>query len=320
MECPPIELLWCKGVFMSPIDKIYHEIFGKYPTKAGTSYEMLSCIAEHLMNQGDVKHDDKIRGAFSSSLYQIDILSDDGKDKSMGEAKDYTIQNKKVGRGDLQKLGGALPDLPSVTKGKFFSATGYTSPAKKYAAASENFPLGKPIEIFEFRPSTETDEEGTIQTIVIHMHFIIPKAQQGIWKPHFTESGVKACKALMAEGETTFQYSLKLEKFYDAQGIEILTLHELTSQNYGEVNSETKSAHGSFILKGHHIPIENVLAELRGLEYEIPHSEIHETMEITDNSKCRFVVKDTEGKIVRFITDEQIKEYSFNESGQLLAP
>jgi hypothetical protein len=299
---------------VSPIDELFKEIFGKLPNKAGTAYEMLACIAEHLMNQGEVTHDDKIRGVFSNSLYQIDVSSDDGNGKTMGEAKDYTIQKKKVGRGDMQKLGGALPDLPDVTKGKFFSATGYTGPAKKYAAASENFPSGKPIEIFEFRPSTELDEEGTIQTIVIHMHFIIPHPQQGKWKPHFTEAGVAACKKLVKEGEKEFQYSLKLE------GSEILTMHELTSQSYGEVNSETKSAHGCFFLAGHYIFIENVLVEIKGLEYEIPHVEFNQKMEITDNSNCRFVVKDSNGEIVRFITDEQIREYSFDDKGGLCTP
>lgn len=189
---------------MSPIDKIYQEIFGVIPAKSGTAYEMLACIAEHLMNQSDVKHDSKIRGEFSNSLYQIDVLSDDGSDKSMGEAKDYTIQNKKVGRGDMQKLGGALPDLPDVTKGKFFSATGYTAPAKKYAAASQNFPSGKPIEIFEFRPSTEKDEEGYIKTIVIDMHFIIPYPYQGKWVSRLTKDGVEVCNSLVGEGGIAF--------------------------------------------------------------------------------------------------------------------
>lgn len=305
---------------MSPIDELFQEVFGELPTKAGSAYEMLACIAEHLMNQGEVTHDDKIRGAFSESLYQIDVLSDDGNDKAMGEAKDYTIQNKKVGRGDMQKLGGALPDLPVVTKGKFFSATGYTGPAKKYAEASENFPSGKPIEIFEFRPSTERDEEGTIKSIVIHMHLIIPYPQKGKWKPILTEAGVAACKTLVEEGETEFQYNLKLEKFYDYSGSEILSLNKLTGQNYGEVNSETKSAHGCFVLADHYIYIENLLAELKGLEYEIPHGEVHEKMEITDNSNCRFVVKDSNGEIIRFITDEQIRGYSFNEQGNLITP
>lgn len=305
---------------MSPIDEIFKEIFGEAPNKAGIAYEMLACIAEHLMSQGDVKHDDKIRGVFSNSLYQIDILSEDGSDKSMGEAKDYTIQNKKVGRGDMQKLGGALPDLPDINKGKFFSATGYTAPAKKYAAASENFPSGKPIEIFEFRPSTKRDEEGTIQTIVIHLHFIIPHPQRAKWKPHLTEAGIEACKVLVAEGETEYQNRLNLEKFYDCSGNEILSVQELTSQNYGEVNSDTKSAHGSFVLKDHYIYIDSVLAELKGLEYEVPHGEVHETMEITDNSKCRFVLKGSSGEIIRFITDEQIKGYGFDANGNLVAP
>jgi hypothetical protein len=299
---------------------MFKEIFDETPNKAGTAYEMLACIAEHLMSQGEVKHDDKIRGAFSDSLYQIDVFSEDGSDRSMGEAKDYTIQKKKVGRGDMQKLGGALPDLPDISKGKFFSATGYTAPAKKYAAASENFPSGKPIEIFEFRPSTERDEEGTIQTIVIHMHFIIPHPQRAKWKPRLTDAGIKACKALIAEGETEYQYNLNLEKFYDSSGNETLTVQELTSQNYGEVNSDTKSAHASFVLKGHYIYIDNVLAELKGLEYEVPHSEVHETMEITDNSKCRFVLKDASGEVIRFITDEQIKGYTFDANGILIAP
>lgn len=305
---------------MSPIDEMFQEIFGKVPNKAGTAYEMLACIAEHLMNQGDVKHDNKIRGAFSKSLYQIDVLSEDSTDISMGEAKDYTIQNKKVGRGDMQKLGGALPDLPDVTKGKFFSATGYTEPAKKYAEASENFPSGKPIEIFEFRPSTERDEEGTIQTIVIHMHFIIPNSRQGKWIPHLTKNGKVACKILVAEGETEFRYNMRLENFYNKHGEESLSLFKLTSQGYGEVNSDTKSAHGCFLLAGHYIYIENVLAEIKGLEYEVPHTEIHETMEITDNSNCRFVVKDSSGEVIRFITDEQIQNYGFDKKGNLVAP
>ncbi len=305
---------------MSPIDKIFLEIFGESPKKPGTAYEMLACIAEHLMNQCDVKHDDKIRGEFSKSLYQIDVLSGDGPEKSMGEAKDYTIKNKKVGRDDMQKLGGALPDLPEVTKGKFFSATGYTGPAKKYAAASQNFPSGKPIEIYEFRPSTEKDEEGTIKTIIINMHFTIPRPHQGKWIPHLTNEGNEACKKLISNGETELRYDLKLEKFYDNQGTESLTLQQLTSQNYGEVNPETKSAHGCFLLKNQHIYIGNALIELHGLEYSVPHDEINQTMEITDNSNCRFVIKDSNGEIVKFITDEQIQEYSFDDKGNLVAP
>lgn len=305
---------------MSPIDKIFLEIFGYVPKKSGTAYEMLSCIAEHLMNEGEIKHDRKIRGEFSKTLYQIDVLSKTEDGKSMGEAKDYTTRNKKVGRGDIQKLSGALPDLPDVSKGKFFSATGYTAPAKKYAAANSDFPDGKPIEIFEFRPSTEKDEEGTIKTVCIDMHFLIPHPRQGKWIPHVTEQGKECCKSLVKEGEKEFNYSLRLENFYDDQGNKKLSLFELTSQDYGAINSDTKSAHGCFLLPKHYLQIENVLVELKGLEYEIPYTETHQKMEITNDSNCRFVVKDAEGALVRFVTDQQIQTYSFDEEGNLIKP
>ena len=40
----------------------------------------------------------------------------------MVESKDYTIDDRKVGRPDLQKLQGALTDLPQIKDGIFTSA------------------------------------------------------------------------------------------------------------------------------------------------------------------------------------------------------
>ena len=303
---------------MSPIDKIFYEVFGHLPRKAGTAYEMFSCIAEHLMTEGEILHDNKIRGAFSETLYQIDVHSNSSDGIAMGEAKDYTIQNSKVGRGDLQKLGGALPDLPEVTKGKFFSATGYTSPAKKYAQAASNFPGQKPIEIFELRPSTERDEEGTIKTIVIKMHIVIPQARKGIWKPHFTADGMAAIKRTIDPKEKKISHNLILEKFYDSNGNQALTLFELTSTGYAETNSETKCAHATYLLKDKYISVNGVYAELKGLEYEVPFSERFETFEITDDRRCRFILKDENNDIIRFITDDQLQNYKFDTNGKLL--
>ncbi|TIH09145.1 hypothetical protein [Pseudomonas leptonychotis] len=305
---------------MSPIDKIFNEIFGHSPNKAGTAYEIFSCIAEHLMTNGDVSHDNKIRGEFSKTLYQVDVhsLSDSG--QSMGEAKDYTIQNKKVGRADLQKLGGALPDLPEISKGKFFSATGYTAPAKKHADAAETFPGLKPIEIYELRPSTEKDEEGTVKTIHINMHILMPHPQQGKWLPHLTNEAVAQSKTMIPEGEESLHYTLRLENFYDSAGNIITTLFDLTSMGYGEINTETNSAHGTFLLHGNYIDINGYFLELKGLEYEIPYTERHQTIEITDDSECRFVLKNSKDEIIRFITDEKLRTYTFDANGQLVAP
>lgn len=303
---------------MSPIDKMFHEVYGTLPTKAGTAYEMFACIAEHLMIGGEVQHDDRLRGEFSKTLYQIDVHSISDEHIVMGEAKDYTIRNGKVGRGDLQKLGGALLDLPNVTKGKFYSATGYTAPAKKYANSAKNFSEQKSIEIYELRPSTEADEDGTIKTVVIEIIITTPRADIGSWKPHFTETGKRAIKATLEPGQSGINYNLTLEKFYHETGKPAFTMYELTKSGYAEANWHTKSAHATFLLKNTFILINGTLAEMRGLEYEIPFEETRKTITITDDRQCRFILKDQNGEILRFITDDQLKNYSFDNSGRLI--
>ena len=121
----------------SPVEDLFREIFGQLPNKGGEAYERLAGIALHLIAGGSVVHDDKLRGQFSQTLYQIDAHHRAEDDTSrMAEAKDYSDAEKKVGRPDLQKLGGALPDLPTIDTGAYFSATGYTKPAKEYADAA----------------------------------------------------------------------------------------------------------------------------------------------------------------------------------------
>ena len=113
----------------SPIDKLFEVVFGFVPAREGEAYEKFASIACKLLDKDQkIVHDTRIRGEFSKSLYQIDVLTTKENAVSFGEAKDYTDREGKVGRPDLQKLGGALPELP-VQSGTFFSATGYTKPA-----------------------------------------------------------------------------------------------------------------------------------------------------------------------------------------------
>jgi len=304
---------------MSPIDQLFEQIFGEKPSKAGTAYEMLACIAEHVVTGDSVSHDTKVRGAFSKTLYQIDVLSGQEHSLSMGEVKDYTIQGKKVGRGDLQKLGGALPDLANVNSGRFYSATGYTAPAIKYAQSTEQFLGGKGIELFDLRPSTDLDEEGTIKTVRIDMTFYNPLTERAIWKPHLTHKGKEALRPLMNENGQV-HFNATLEEFYDSTGNKTVSIFELTSLGFGEVHRDTGSSHGSFLLKGHCAKINGILAEMSGLEFEMPYSIFKQTLEITNDQESRFVLKDIEGNIISFFTDEFLNRYSFDSDGKLIAP
>jgi hypothetical protein len=301
----------------SPIDKLFEEIFGEAPNKSGTAFEMLAAIVTHMISGGDVKHDDKLRGQFSKTLYQLDIHQKKDDETLMGEAKDYTFRDGKVGRGDVQKLAGALPDLEEIDGGTFFSATGYTKPAIKYANEAENI-IGKPITLYGLRPSTELDEKGFIKTIVINMHLTIPHPQKGKWLPHITQNGQIALKSLLKAGEEKLEYQVGLEFFYDENGKHLLTLKELTSHGYGDINTETDKSSACFTLPNHYIDINGVLAEIHGLEYEIPYTYLSEEIRISDDSKNRLVLLDSKGSPINIITDEKLKEYEFDESGNLI--
>ena len=300
----------------SPIDEIFKAIFGGIPNKAGTAFEQLAAIAAHIIGGGNVKHDDKLRGEFSKTLYQLDVHHVTCNSATMGEAKDYTIRNSKVGRPDLQKLGGALPDLKNIDAGAFFSATGYTKPAKQYAEQAENI-TGKPITLYGLRPSTEFDEQGRIKTIVVTIHIITPQPDQATWLPHLTKNGQETLKLLLQEGEDKFEYKMELRWFYDNTGKKLLSLQKLTSYGYGDINRDTEKSNGCFCLKDHCININVIFAELHGLEYEMSYNYEMLKLRITDDSENRMVLLDKDDNILKILTDNELRKYEFDASGNL---
>jgi len=305
----------------SPIEELYLSIYGQLPQKSGAAFEHLASIAMYLLEGGKVRHDAKLRGQFSKTLYQLDFHHQLGTDDkvTMGEAKDYSGRGAKVGREDIQKLGGALPDLAEVKSGAFFSATGFTSPAKKYAQAAESITDGKKINLYELVPSTEQDENGFIKEIVINAHFEMPMPSKGKFIPALTEAAQELLKSkFLKEGETSYTYQLLLSKFYDVVGNPILSLEALTTTGYGETNEDDKTSHGCYLLPGHHLNINGVLAEMKGLEYHVPHDYFTRQIIITDDSTNRFVVKDEKGQALLILTDKNLQKFSFDEQGNLV--
>jgi hypothetical protein len=302
----------------SPVEDLYREVFGLLPKKSGEAYERLAAIALHLIAGGSVVHDDKLRGQFSQTLYQIDAHHRGGDGTSrMAEAKDYSEAERKVGRPDLQKLGGALPDLATIDAGAFFSATGYTRPAKKYADTASQI-VGKPIALYELRPTVTEDHEGIVKTIVLRMHISTPDLANSQWQPHITAAGQSALKHLLPEGSELRQLETGLSEFFDEAGASILTLRELTSRGYGDEHELTGASQGCFVLPGLHIEIGGVLAEISGLEYSVPYVKEVREIRITDDSECRFALLDGEGKTLKLLSDKSLQQYSFDEAGNLI--
>ncbi|MES2869230.1 MAG: restriction endonuclease [Pseudomonadota bacterium] len=303
----------------SPIDELYQMIFGLLPTKAGTAFERLAAIATYVTEEdGEVRHDAALKGAHSGSRYQIDVLHQRAEAKTMGEAKDYTYRGGKVGRTDLQKLSGALVDLPDVAKGVFWSATDYTKPARQYAQAAKAM-AGKEILLRGLRESTPLDEQGFIKTIRVKGSYYIAKLNEAIWTTHWSSLGRASLLALIPDGETTIEVTGIIEDVFDSSGVKITSISELTSGGYGDI-AEDGVSRGCYWLPGHYVRVNGIFASICGLEYEIPYDIYTTTFEITDNSTYRLVVLDETGTPVRILTDEKLREFDFDNEGLLIVP
>lgn len=305
----------------SPIDKIYKSVFGNFPNKPGSAYEQLVAIAMFLLEEGDVRHDLPLRGQFSKSLYQIDVYHESklNNKSTMAEAKDYSERGGKVGRADLQKLGGALPDIKEISRGAFFSATGYTKPAKQYAQASTNITGGKSINLYELAVSKDGDEKGFIKTIIINADATIYYPDKGNYKLIFTQMGEKKLKDyVLKDGINSAEVGIALNQFYDASGTPIVSMAELTSTGYADTCSETEYAHACYWLPDHYILFDDFLYPINGLEFKVPTSHLKRQIVINDDSEHRLVLKDQDGVPIRILTDRGLREFSFDTDGKVV--
>lgn len=159
--------------------------------------------------------------------YQLDgLLNGD----VMVESKDYTIDDRKVGRPDLQKLQGALSDLPQIKEGIFTSATEFSRDAIKYAKGTEVNDEQKTITTVDIRPSTPEDEEGRVKTIVVQMQYMVPNFDRGEKSILFTDAGKKQIiDYIKAHGMA--QYQLCVSMFYNENGEPLISMSDLSRQN-----------------------------------------------------------------------------------------
>lgn len=294
-------------------DDLYTSLFGGKCTKEGQAFERIAAaVAKLISPDSDVAHDEKLRGQISQTLYQVDVLETTASQSAFGEAKDYTVQGKKVGRGDLQKLGGALPDV-GVQKGVFYSATDYTAPAKKYAQAAGSF--GKPIDLVHIRPSTEKDEQGRIKRITINLNFFTPNYDKAVFSPVWAPSAQKTLAAWVdSQGGAPIEVSTRLENFLDSEGNLKTTIRELTSRGF---EGGWEVAKGSFLLPNHYIKVEHLLLELTELKYEVPFHHALQVVEIVATGTPQIIVKKEDGTFDKLIRDEELKRISFDESGNV---
>lgn len=301
----------------SPVDELYYKLFGEYPTKAGTALERLATIAYTEVKANKSAVDQRLKGTYSNSTYQIDGLAETDDGQEMIEAKDYTIRNAKVGRDDIQKLSGALSDLENISKGVFASATDFTRPAKQYAESTPQMQNAKPIELFDIRPSTELDEKGRIKKICVQINIVAPNFERGSYKPVFTKDGYEK---MQNDGLLGQPIEMRLEKFYDIDGKECTSFLELTeniSKNL-DINTQDSNICGTWDLNHMYIPFpNNKMYELDKIDYSIPIIRDNEEFTIESDGTPCLLIRSSDGKVDKLLTDKELKKYKFGNNGSV---
>lgn len=294
-------------------DDLYASVFGGSCSKEGEAFERFAAAVTQLVYpEADVAHNQKLRGQVSNSLYQIDVLSEQNGSQVFGEAKDYTVQGKKVGRGDLQKLAGAMLEV-EAEKAYFYSATDYTKPAKQYAQGSADF-LKKQIELLHIRQSVEEDERGRIRKVVINMSVSLPDQKNSKFTPVWADSTKVTLRAWMENKDPKHSRGVLVDILRDAQGMPKLTIFELTSQGYG---GGPDTARACFLLRDHYVSFDGMLLEIIGLEYEIPYVTRMDQIEIDVSGSPQILVRSESGEVNKLITLEQLRRISFGSDGSV---
>lgn len=292
----------------SPIDELFFELYGYYPNKAGTAYELLVAAALKVVTGKKIKYDLHLRGEYSETDYQIDGLNEDK--SQIVEAKDYTINKKKVGRPDLQKLQGALSDL-NVDSGLFASATEYTKPAKKYSESSDKNPLQKQIELYNIRPSTELDKKGRINKFIVIITMGTPDFESGQMKCAWTQRAIDKFKK---NGLMDKQITLEIDRFYNQDGTIDSLLVDFTRNNQpAHPKMDDEFGIGCWLLHNKYIKYEDELYELKGIIYKIPYRKSTTTFTIDSEGKPKVLIKSEDGTINKLLTDEQFRKLTFKD-------
>jgi len=315
---------------ISKIDKVFHRLFGYYPSKSGQSYELLvGAVLKILFPDKKVFWDEKIKGNFDNNSYQIDVsLYDIGINSIMVEAKDLTLKSKKATRPYLDKLAGSLIEL-DFSGGYLFSATSFTRDAKKKAKGSLKNPNTKKLSLFHLRPSDKEDEKNRLQGFIINIHMPEIDVHKTYIQPKLTTKQIKELHLVNERLEIFSQLSFFYENKYlqcysqlfDKEKKEDIGKYKfgvtLDKNLFDYFTSDNSRYKGTWKVDFGDIVLYGMNFKFSEVEFDIGFKEIIHTMEIKTIGNPLIYVASETNDINKLITDNQLKGISFREDGEI---
>ena len=287
----------------SEIDELFFRLMGYYPTKAGQAYEMISAAALGIVKAQIAEHNKFMKGESGGRPYQLDGLLNGN---IMVESKDYTLDDKKVGRPDLQKLQGALTDLPQIKEGIFTSATNYSKDAIKYAEGTEINDLQKKITTVDVRPSTVDDEKGRIKRIFVTMRWSVPNFERGQQSVMFAEGGKEMITEYMQQ-HSMKEFKCGAAELYDKEGNVLISIAKLSRNNPPQYGEDDNVVSGSFPIDAY-IRFYDILVPIKGIAYtNVPIERGTEEFTIEGQGNATILIKSDKLGVDKLISDIDLK-------------
>ena len=287
----------------SEIDEFFYRLMGYYPKRAGEAFEQISTAALGIIKGQLPEHNVFLNGLSGGRPYQIDgLLNKD----VMVESKDYTIDNRKVGRPDLQKMQGALSDLPQIKEGFFTSATDYSRDAIKYAKGTEINNVQKEITTIDVRPSTPEDEKGRVKTIILTLQYLVPDFNRGKKSINFAEGGKEMLLDYMKKQKMA-ECPFRIEMLFDKDGKPLISIQELSRKHQPPFDDNTEYVSGEFPVDAY-IKFYDILIPIKGITYnDVPIVKGQETITIEADGNASLLIKSDKLGINKLITDNELR-------------
>ena len=283
----------------SEIDELFFRLMGYYPKKAGEAYEIISAAALGIIRDQSAEHNKFLQGLSGGRPYQLDGLLNG---ETMVESKDYTIDDRKVGRPDLQKLQGALTDLPQIKDGIFTSATEYSRDALKYAQGTETNEAQKEITTVDVRP----DEKGRILKIHVTMNYSAPDFDRGKTSFIYADGAKKMIEDYIRSHGMT-EYMFCTDVLFDENGNFLKTIADLSRENQPKFTDGDDFVSGEFPIDAY-IKFCEILVPIKGIAYtDVPIARGKENFVIEMRGNATILIKSDKLGVNKLITDVELK-------------
>ena len=286
-------------------DKLFYDIFGYYPNKAGEAYEILSTAAYAIATSAaKASLNTRVRGN-SGALHQLDGRLIIEEHDVLLEAKDY---KSKIGLNKISEVKGRLSDLPVDCA--VYAAQQYTSPARKFAKGTFDNGDKKGVVLLDIRKSVKEDVVGRIGTVTLKISCSpFPEMDKLNWSFVLSRMTIE----MIAKDGIDIQLENGILIVDDNdKNVEIIPEFEKAIFNLinekslsdGDIISGYLQKHGLFakLSNGKKYPIENFC-------YKVPICVISEEIKIAPNGKPVIYIKSDDGSINKLITDTDLIEW-----------